>query len=88
MFAGCTVSCPERFADETLLWEWRALGLRRRTRTRRCGVCRVLSAARSARTSLPSSRGHSTIRARGSQYPVVGVVPFVITVDHDDNRGA
>ena len=86
-FAGCTVFCRERSVDETLLWDWRALGLRRRTRTRTRGLCRVLSAARSARTSLPASRGHSTIRARASQYPVVGVVPFVITVDHDDNRG-
>ena len=36
----------------------------------------------------PVSRGHSTIRAKGSQYSVVGIVPFVISVHHDDNRGA
>ena len=51
-------------------------------------ISRTLSAAPISRTLFPSSRGHSTMRATGSKYPIVGVVPFVITVDHDDNRGA
>ena len=64
------------------------MGLRRRGRTRTRGRGRILPAARISRTSFPPSRGNSTMRARGSQYPIVGVFPIVITVDHDDNRRA
>ena len=69
VFVGCIVSCRDRSADETPLRDRRALGLRRRSQTRMRGLRGILSAARSASTSLPPSRGHSTIRARDSSYP-------------------